>query len=672
MKLFIALFYLFFPCLVFSKSSEGIRRDHVIVSLISELDQVKPSENFYVGLKFIIEKDWHVYWKNPGDSGTSPRVKWQEGLNVGSIDWPYPKKILLDPLANYGYEGEVVLPMIVSVDHASGKNLNLSAQAEWLVCKVECIPGQAKLDLEIPLGDKNIEAKESSLIQEYLSKTPQKIHDIKSWYTHDSQAQVIQLGFKLNRSISAAYFFPYDGNQIQHALEQNFIKNEDGNFGLIINQSESLSSAIDNFSGVLKVTDGKKDSYFEIQPKRKMLMPQKKDFLGALLFAFLGGLILNLMPCVFPVISIKVLSLIDLTKDNPKAIRKHGWVYTLGVLLSFFVLSGLLLVLQSLGKNLGWGFQLQSPGFVLSMVFLFFFMALNLYGIFDIDGAFVNFGGSLANKKSLIGTLFTGVLAVIVATPCTAPFMGTALGITLTMPPALALIVYLSIGLGLAFPYLVLCYFPPLLRKLPKPGAWMKNLKQFLAFPMILTTIWLLWVLSFQTSSDAIAAILVCFVIILFIFWIKDVWKFSNAKVKRVTLVAMTLFAILYTFQYVMTQTPGVRVELGEWESYDSKKIQSYISNNQKVFIDFTAAWCLTCQVNKKLVLRTDKVLSYFNENNIKLVSADWTNQDPIITEALKKLGRNSVPVYVYYNEKGQQILLPEILSADIIFKSIK
>lgn len=672
MKSIVALVLLLFPFSVFPKSSESVKTDHVIVSLISELDEVKTNENFYVGLKFIIKKGWHIYWKNPGDSGTSPRVKWEDGVSVGSIDWSYPKKISLEPLANYGYEGEVVLPMIVSVDNVKDSNLRLSGTVEWLVCKVECIPGQARLDLEIPIGEKNRESQEAKLIREYLAKIPQKVHDIKSWFFHDSTSGTIQLKFNIQDKLSGAYFFPYDGTQIQHAQEQYFIKNDKGNYELAISQSESLVEVIRDFSGVLKLSKDQKDTYYELRPQRKMMMPQKKDLIGALIFAFLGGLILNLMPCVFPVISIKILSLIELTKDNPKAIRMHGWTYTLGVLISFLILSGMLLILQSLGKNLGWGFQLQSPGFVLSMAILFYFMALNLYGTFDIDGAFVNLGGSLANKKSLLGTLFTGVLAVIVATPCTAPFMGTALGITLTMPPLVALSVYLSIGLGLAFPYLILCYFPPLLRKLPKPGAWMKNLKQFLAFPMVLTVIWLLWVLSFQTSIDAVVAILVFFVFVLFLFWVRDAWKFKDTKVKTVALILIGIFSLLYTYRYVLLQSPSAQSAIGQWEVYQPEKLESYLNQKQKVFIDFTAAWCLTCQVNKKLVLRTDKMLSYFNERNIKLITADWTNQDPIITEALKKLGRNSVPVYVYYDEKGQQILLPEILSADIILQSIK
>lgn len=679
MKSFVALFFivgvlLLFPLqLVHAVSSPAVKRDHVVVSLVSELSEVSPNQNFYIGLKFLIERKWHIYWKNPGDSGTSPRVKWITAPTIGDFDWPAPEKIPLDPLANYGYEEEVILPMIVSVSEVSGQTLKISGQFEWLVCKVECIPGSAQLDLEIPVGQKPKDSRYAQEIQSYLKKVPVKVHDIKSTFTHDTQNQILTLNIASHsqlKDLTSAYFFPYDGNLIQHASPQQLLKNEDGSISLVVPQSESLSDAVTDFSGVVEFQKGNKKVFYELKPSQKAFMPKKKDLFVALLFAFLGGLILNLMPCVFPVISIKILSLIDLTKDNPKAIRMHGWLYTFGVLASFLVLSGVLLILQSLGQNLGWGFQLQSPAFVLSMILLFYLMALNLYGVFDIDGAFVNLGGGLANKKGSIGTFFTGVLAVIVATPCTAPFMGTALGVTLTMPPLLALSVYLSLGLGLAFPYLLLCYFPPLLKRLPKPGLWMKNLKQFLAFPMMLTVVWLLWVLNLQTSPETIAVLIGILVLIFFLFWLHKVWNFQKVAVKNLVLWFLGLASIVFIYSQLPSQSAVQTAS--DWEKFDPVKIESYVSQKQRVFIDFTAAWCLTCQVNKRLVLRTDKVLSFFNEKNVKLVTADWTNQDPIITEALKKLGRNSVPVYVYYDESGQQNILPEILTDDIIFKAIQ
>lgn len=677
MKTFVALFFAVVVILVlpfenaFAASSPAVKRDHVVVSLVSELSEVQENQNFYIGLKFLIERKWHIYWKNPGDSGTSPRVKWLNAPQVGDFDWPAPKKIPLEPLANYGYEEEVILPMIVSVSEISGNTLTISGTFEWLVCKVECIPGSAQLDLEIPVKAQSKESSYAQEIQSYLKKVPLKVHDIKSTFTHDTQNQIVSLNIKSKiKDLTGAYFFPYDGNLIQHASPQQFLKNEDGTISLVISQSESLSDAISDFSGVVEIQKDKEKTFYELKPSQKAFMPKKKDLFVALLFAFLGGLILNLMPCVFPVISIKILSLIDLTKDNPKSIRMHGWLYTFGVLASFLVLSGVLLLLQSLGQNLGWGFQLQSPAFVVSMILLFYLMSLNLYGVFDIDGAFVNLGGGLANKKGSIGTFFTGVLAVIVATPCTAPFMGTALGVTLTMPPLLALSVYLSLGLGLAFPYLLLCYFPPLLKRLPKPGLWMKNLKQFLAFPMMLTVVWLLWVLNLQTSPEMISVLIGILILLFFLFWLHKVWNFQKTAIKNLVLWSLGIAAIVAIYAQLPNQST-VQAS-SDWEKFEPAKIESYVSQKQRVFIDFTAAWCLTCQVNKRLVLRTDKVLSFFNEKNVKLVTADWTNQDPIITEALRKLGRNSVPVYVYYDEKGQQNILPEILTEDIIFKAIQ
>lgn len=670
MKKFILTLILLVSCYSYSKSSEIVRRDHVLVSLISELNQVKPNENFYIGFKVTLQKGWHIYWKNPGDSGTAPRVKWtpMEDISIGHFDWPAPQKISVDPLANYGYEDEVILPMIVSVSSVSEKSVVMQGNFEWLVCRVECVPGSATLKLEIPFGDKNVESVYASQIQTYLNKVPKQIHDIKSSF-HQINDQIV-LNFNIPKNVEDAYFFPSEGTSLNHAAPQSFSKNEKGSYQLTIPASETLTKPIAMLPGILQVTENSKKQFFQIDPKKSMQMPEKSEFLWAVVFAFLGGLILNLMPCVFPVIAIKILSLIEITKENPKSIIRHGWAYTLGVLISFMVLSALLLTLQALGSHLGWGFQLQSPQFVVSMILLFYFMGLNLYGLFDIDGAFVNVGGSLANQRNMVGTFFTGVLAVIVATPCTAPFMGTALGLTLTMPAYLSLVIYMALGFGMAFPYLILCYFPPLLRKLPKPGAWMKNLKQFLAFPMFLTSLWLIWVLSFQTTADYLITLLGILIFIFFLFWMSKILKLQT-KIKSIILIIMGVASIVYLVKSIQSvKVQAAREEL--WKSYSPEIVEEAVKDKKKVFVNFTAAWCLTCQVNKKLVLNRTEVLNYFKQNNVVLFEADWTNQDPVITAELKKLGRNSVPVYLYYDASGTQNILPEILTTDIIYKQIK
>lgn len=603
---------------VFAAESDLQRRDHVIVSLVSDHDQVSQNQEFKIGLKFIIEKDWHVYWKNPGDSGTAPKLKWEElkGIQISDIHWPTPHIFPIDPLANYGYEKEVIFPMDAKL---SGNEFEITGEASWLVCKVECIPGKATLKLKLPVGEEKISLVDSKDLENYLSQKPIPGSDISlsleqddSYFTLNFSSSDLDL-----KSFESAYFFPNNGTYIAHADSQGLSKTDAG-IQLKIKKSDSLTEKPSSIDGVLALEKkGEPRLSFEVSSSEKS---SGLSIWMALAFALVGGLILNLMPCVFPVISIKILGFVDSSQKTNTEISKHGWAYTFGVLVSFLILSGALLILRALGQSLGWGFQLQSPYFVIFMMILFFLIALNLFGVFEIGENLVGVGSKISKQKDYLGSFFTGILATLVATPCTAPFMGSALGFAITLPPIQSVFIFLMLGFGMAAPYLILSYFPAWIRKLPKPGAWMITFKKILAIPMLLTVIWLGWVLSLQLQSS-----------------------------------------------------DGGKME-GAWVSYSETELSKYREEGRPVFVDFTAAWCITCQVNKKVVLNTEKIQLAFKNANVVLMKADWTNEDPVITKALAAFDRNSVPLYILYtkNKNTKPLILPEILTDDIVLNSLK
>ncbi|MES2769204.1 MAG: thioredoxin family protein [Bdellovibrionota bacterium] len=617
MKLSVIVLILFCTMNLFAAESEMQRRDHVIVSLIADHDQISSNQDFKVGLKFIIEKGWHIYWKNPGDSGTAPKIKWEQSkVQISSFSWPTPHIFHIEPLANYGYEKEVIFPMEVKF---SGNNFQLAGEASWLVCKIECIPGKAQLKLTIPVGEEEISFSDSKEIEKYLSLKAIATNDIK--LSLDQDASTFKLKFSSEdmdlKSFEKAYFFPNDGTYIAHAAPQE-MSTDKNHIELTIKKSDSLTENPEFIDGVLALEKkGEPRLSFEVSSEAK---GAGLSLWMALAFAFLGGLILNLMPCVFPVISIKILGFVDSSQKTNTEISNHGWAYTAGVLLSFLILSGALLILRSLGQSLGWGFQLQSPYFVIFMMVLFFLIALNLWGVFEIGENLAGVGNKVSRQKGYGGSFFTGILATLVATPCTAPFMGSALGFAITLPPIQSVFIFLMLGFGMAVPYLILSYFPSWIRKLPKPGPWMITFKKILAIPMLLTVVWLGWVLSLQLQSP------------------------ENIKNE------------------------------GAWISYSETELQKLRDEGAPVFVDFTAAWCITCQVNKKVVLNTDKIQLAFKEAGVVLMKADWTNQDPVITKALAAFDRNSVPLYILYtkNKDDKPLVLPEILTDDIVLNSLK
>jgi len=496
--------------------------EQVQVRLVASVDAVHPGEQIVLGVQQRIIPHWHTYWVNPGDSGLATTIAWTlpAGATVGEIQWPVPSRFKVGPVTNQGYEKEVTLLSNVQVPASAkvGGTFPVQAKVNWLVCQEVCIPQEVQLSLNLPIVAAGVAGGQgSALIQQAQARLPAA----SPWPLKVEQAQD-QLVVRINGPelasghVKAMSFFPAKWGHVVHSAEQPW-RTDSGGLVLNLQAGEAPPAIGATLSGVLVVTeDGAKGPVSRGYVVESVVVPggvnaantSAPSTLGlasALGLALLGGLILNLMPCVFPVLSIKALALLGRADQTPGQKRLHGLVYTLGVLASFALLGGLLIALKAGGAQVGWGFQFQSPLFVLAVAYLMFAVGLSLSGVFSVGASVAGVGSSLANKSGYAGTFFTGVLATVVATPCTAPFMGGAIGYALVQPPFVLMAVFLSLGLGLALPYLALSTWPGLQRALPRPGAWMERVKQGFAFPMYAASAWLVWVLAPQTGNNAVA-----------------------------------------------------------------------------------------------------------------------------------------------------------------------
>lgn len=602
-----------------------------------------------LGLYFQLEPEWHIYWKNSGDSGATPIWNWNlEGAKIKKELWPAPQRIPVAGLMNIGYsENSLFLFHLDAEDQVNAK-LDL----EFLVCKVECIPYFAKLEksFSVVTQDFNFEnlQKKFNYVQDQI---PSGLRfQIQTQYQNKLIAEL-----KLPMKVKNLEIFPADGQSFQATEPQ---LNPDGDvisvtLGL---QSNAKKDLLD--SEFLIVADEKS---YEVKLEKKEV-----QFLIILLWAFIGGMILNLMPCVLPVLSIKILSFAK-HSQSAQELKVSGWLYTLGVLISFLVIGGTLLILRAGGEQIGWGFQLQSPLIASSLAMLFVWVGFNFLGTFEVGQSLAGVGSQ--NKG---GAFFTGVLATVVATPCTAPFMGAALGASLALPSYQTIVIFLGLGFGMALPFLFLAYAPQALRFLPRPGQWMVTLKEFLAFPMFATVIWLLWVLSQQIETDSLLILILIFLFTGFWIWLSKKWK--SEKNQQGSLLLGFVLSFLLVFN-----SPLNKIELqkesavSNWQNFSPEKVKEDLKNNRSVFIDFTAAWCITCQVNKKAVLETEDIQKIFLDNNVSIYKADWTHRDPVITKALADFGRNSLPLYVFYQSGSDQaLILPELLTKSMILNLFK
>ena len=672
-----------------------VRADHVEADLISERTAFVRGDGNRVALRLRPDPDWHVYWRNPGDSGIPTSLTWTlpAGVSAGDIQWPYPHTHRLGDLSNYGY-GEQTLhlvPIAVATDAAD--TLTLRATARWLVCKDVCIPGEAKLELTRPVRAQA--ETDPDWAADFAAARAQLPGDARDW---PAQFQVegdsVSLAVQAPQLIDAEQieFFPYANDLVNHAAAQRQLRDAES-----LRLSQQLSAyfveAPTTVDGVLVVSRGKTREAWEIRarpgtvsavaavtmqphaPTKDLPLSIAAEAPGLLLvfaFALLGGLILNLMPCVFPVLSLKALAIAQSGRDQPRERQRQALAYSAGVILSCVAIAAAMLALRGAGAAVGWGFQLQSPVFIALLVYLLFALGLSLSGAAQFGMGLMNLGGRLAQQPGLAGAFFTGVLAVVVATPCTAPFMGTALGYAMTQSALTALSVFAVLGLGLALPFLLIGFVPQFARLLPRPGAWMERFKQFMAFPLYATVVWLLWVLVRQTDPQLLARVMLGLVLIAFALWLWPLRGPLAATLKLAALAAALGLAVAGSPTPATTAAAhSIALPLGA-EAWSPQRVAELRAQGRTVFVDFTADWCLTCKVNERVALKSSRVEAAFRQHDVTLLVADWTRADPTITAELARFGRNGVPLYLVYRKGGEPAVLPQLLSPDMVVEAVQ
>ncbi len=657
---------------------------HVHVQLVTPEDQLYPGGNNVVGLYFKLEPGWHIYWKNAGDSGEPPHIHWTlpEGITAGPMQFPAPKRLPLGPLMDFGYENEVLFPLKLHVEPTVKETRALlNAKVDWLVCREVCIPGKAELETTLQLfsGKPPVisgSTLDTELVERLASTLPQSLPaNFKTIFQPTKEG--FRLAFETGQRESTATFFPEDQNILDNPAPQKLTTTAKGLI-LELKKDANLTANPAQLKGVLELSGGRA---FEIAALPGTVAAPSLSWLLLLRtsgLAFLGGLLLNLMPCVFPVLFLKGLALVNSGNEERAKLRAHGLVYTAGILVSFWVLVAALLGLRAAGATLGWGFQFQSPVFLALMAGLLFFLGLSLAGQFEIGLTLTSAGGSLAAKHGYTGSFFTGVLAVVVATPCTAPFMGAAIGYALAAPAAVTFAVFTAIALGLAAPYVALTLQPAWTRLLPRPGAWMEVLRQAVSVPIFATVIWLAWVLAAAYGAGLLAVLLISFLLLAIAGWFLGRWPARrwSAVVAAFILLGVVALAVLapkwFAEAGVQADQPRTADQnsaaRSAWEPWSAEAASRYQAQGRPVFVDFTASWCLSCQVNERVALGQPAVRQAFKAGNVALLRADWTRQDEAITQALAALGRSGVPAYALYAPgESEPELLPEVLTPGIV-----
>lgn len=633
-----------------------VNTGHADVSIIKSSATIVNKDELFIGIRMDMQKHWHTYWKNPGDSGGPLKVKWQVPVeyNIDDVQWPAPELIPYPPLMTYGYEDFVIFPF--KVDISASQSLDyINADIDFLICEDICVPEQAIINTSF----------QDLIIDNRLDDWVLKVPNVTLPVISSHKDNILELRFSFNETIEDIYFYIEEKDIVLYSNEQKLIKEENNWLLQVFIEDDPDFNKVIN--GVISINN---DSYIinsEVSYNNGTV--NSLSVLQALLFAFIGGLILNLMPCVFPIISLKVLSFVSMGGESKEIIRKHSLSFCLGVVLSFIAIALVLLFLKQSGVLVGWGFQLQSPVIVGTLSILMFLIGLILLTDINIGASLTRLGKVGSNDSSYSGSFLTGILAVIVASPCTAPFMGAAIGYALIQPSAITLPIFLSLGLGFAAPYLVLSIKPELISSMPRPGKWMETLKEFFAFPMFATSLWLLWVFSMQTNTDALISLLISLLLVSLL-----VWSYSklNKPYIRIILVLIGIFMLSYQLIQISNTKIAELQSENTLKSWNENTESLYQSKNQAYLINFTAAWCITCQANDKIALSRPAVKNYLKENNIEYIVADWTNRNEEILNVLNKYGRSGVPLYVYWKPgMTKSKLLPAILTEQIVLDSL-
>ena len=629
--------------------SNPVETGHARASLITNL-QDSQQESFYVGVRLEMQEGWHTYWENPGDSGSPFDARWDvdQGIIVENVEWPTPVTIPYPPLMTFGYEGDVVFPF--KVFRAIDSNLSkINLEFDFLICADICIPEKASLSLDLST------ALPDSLVDEAVKSLPADFIQTQSVVEGDH----LKIKFKSSQPVSNAYLFPREDNLFAYTPTQKWNRLSEDTYEIAV---PVLNDEVGSFSGILRINDE------GFQVKEELESAPSMSLWQAILFALIGGLILNLMPCVFPVISLKVLSFVSMGGNDNTKIRNHALSFVGGVMSTFLSIAAALIIIRSTGSMIGWGYQLQSPIVVGILTLIMLGIGLILLTNINFAAGLTTLGSSVQSRNDYSGSFFTGVLAVVVASPCTAPFMGAAIGYALLQPSFATLPIFIALGLGFAGPYLLLALRPDWISALPKPGAWMETLKQFFAFPMIATALWLMWVFMVQTSGDALILLLILGLILAIAIWMIATFK---GRWKWVGMLA-TFLAAIQLFNNLPENTSELAADSSaeQWSLAIESDLQA---QDQAYLINFTAAWCITCQTNEKTAFARDKVKEYLKNQDITYVKADWTNRNEEIAIGLARYERTGIPLYIFWKPgmPGSKIL-PAVLTEDILIKSMQ
>jgi thiol:disulfide interchange protein DsbD len=673
-------------------------------SLIAEHAAVAPGDSFLAALNLKLEDTWHVYWQNAGDSGLPPTVKWKlpEGVTAGPFKWPAPEAIPLATLMNFGYEHELVLPMEIKVPASAkpGDKITLTGAFDWLICQDVCIPEKAEIALTLPVeAVARSNDAESAAIAKSIATSAVPL-------SGGATVERTKDGFKIAavdgdladaaKTAASIRFFPLGPETVYNAPQ--LFRRGDAGVSVQLKASDYAKPGDQDLPGIIVVSasDGAVKSW-DVPAKPGVAAAGVADtavksasgasagagsgeaftiagFLLALGAGFVGGMVLNLMPCVLPVLAVKAAGL-AVTAHNPKESRAHGLAYLGGVLICFAVLGGIVVALQAAGQFAGFGFQLQYPPVVAFFTLAIFALGLNLLGVFEIGGSLMGVGGNLADKGGSSGAFFSGVLAAFVGAPCIGPFMAGAAGWALQQNAAVIITMFLAIGLGLAAPFVALSFTPAVAKIIPKPGRWMATLRQVLAFPMFRTMLWLLWTLAGQTGADGVIVVLAGAITVGFGIWLATKWGGSipGRIVAGAVIVGAFLLPSAATASIKAPSGGETLAAAAGAEPWSVERVTQLQSEGRIIFVDFTARWCVTCQVNKQVAIDSQKARKAFEQNNVAFLVADWTNRDSVIASALAEHGRAGVPLYLVYPAAGgDPVVLPQVLTPSMVEKAVK
>ena len=666
-------------------TSVPVDTGRVVATLLSSHYAVTPGQSFDVALRTELDAGWHTYWRNPGDSGEPVSITWNlpDGAQASAITWPLPEPIATGPIINYGFEGAPLFPVTITApeDAEPGSVMELVADVYYLVCADICVPEDGQLRVAVSIADApEVNARNAAAIEAALAAAPSEAV-VRGGITTAGGVTRIEFDGLPDGAYGDAYFFPYAQDVLDHSAAQAATP-VDG--GVVIETApgfgweEGIAGAQ---AGVLAfdLNGERVGRIVSAEPNTSLGLvaapaarPGQLGLLTAVLFAFAGGLILNLMPCVFPVISLKALSLAKSAHAERQRARAEAWMYAAGVLATFAVLVALILSLKAGGAALGWGFQLQNPVVTGGLALLLFAVGLNLVGAFEVaGGAYQGAGASWAGKGGRTGSFFTGALAVLVATPCTAPFMASAIGYALAQPAAVTLAVFMALAAGFAAPFVLLAYAPGLLTRLPRPGPWMVRLREVLSFPMFAASLWLVWVVGNQAGVNGMALVLLAMLGVALAVWLLrrgGAWKLAAA--------ALALVALVLPVPALLSGSPAQAADTElAYDAWSPERVAELRSEGRAVFVDFTADWCVTCKLNEGAVLKTQAVQRALEDTDTAFLVGDWTNKNDAIARELERYGRAGVPLYLYFPAGDKSVrgeVLPQILTVPMVVDTLR